>query len=61
MKLRTCKHCEIEFDVYSQRKQQLGGYMNVCADCTEELQQEKEVRDPCLYNRRGEDGLHPVP
>lgn len=41
MKIKTCKHCEIEFDAWSQRKQAVGGYINVCADCTEERQQEK--------------------
>tara|TARA_R110000823_G_scaffold218965_5_gene348017 strand:- start:14 stop:268 length:255 start_codon:yes stop_codon:yes gene_type:complete len=33
---KTCKHCEIEFDLYSRSKKLVGGYINECADCVEE-------------------------
>lgn len=42
MPIKTCKHCEIQFDPYSQLKQRIGGYFDVCADCTEEHKHEKK-------------------
>ena len=44
MKLRTCKHCSVEFDSTSQTKKRVGGYINECPDCVEELQSETTVR-----------------
>jgi len=41
---RECKHCEIEFDSLSSRKQRIGGYINECPDCVEELGTETAVR-----------------
>ena len=35
--IRTCKHCEDEFDCQSAEKQRVGGYINECPDCVEEL------------------------
>ena len=35
--LKTCKHCNIEFNLYSRLKKQVGGYINECPDCVEEL------------------------
>jgi hypothetical protein len=35
-KFITCRICEDEFDLYGSRKQTVGGYGNVCADCTED-------------------------
>lgn len=34
--IKTCKHCEIEFNVNSRQKRLVGGYINECADCVEE-------------------------
>ena len=34
--IRTCKHCEDEFDCQSAEKQRVGGYINECPDCVEE-------------------------
>jgi hypothetical protein len=42
--IKTCKHCEVTFNVRSQRKRRVGGYINECPDCVEELQTEKTVR-----------------
>jgi len=35
--IRDCKHCGIEFDVNSFRKREVGGRINECPDCVEEL------------------------
>ena len=40
MKQRTCKHCEETFNPYSQRKREVGGFINECPDCVEELETE---------------------
>ena len=42
--IRTCKHCEDEFDCQSAEKQRVGGYINECPDCVEELGTETHVR-----------------
>jgi hypothetical protein len=34
--IKTCKHCNIEFNLYSRLKKQVGGYINECPDCVEE-------------------------
>ena len=34
---RECKHCGIEFNTTSARKVTVGGKINECADCVEEL------------------------
>jgi len=34
---KTCKHCSIEFDLHSRQKKLVGGYINECPDCVEEL------------------------
>jgi len=34
--IKTCKHCEIEFNVNSRQKRLVGGYINECPDCVEE-------------------------
>ena len=34
---KECKHCQIEFNLHSRRKKQVGGYINECPDCVEEL------------------------
>ena len=44
MTIKTCKHCGERFNLHSQRKQQVGGYIDECPDCVEELETEtKEV------------------
>jgi hypothetical protein len=35
--IKTCKHCNIEFNLHSRLKKQVGGYINECPDCVEEL------------------------
>ena len=42
--IRECKHCGIEFNDSSWRKKKVGGYINECPDCVEELGTEKAVR-----------------
>lgn len=39
-----CIHCEIEFDKNSQLKRHIGGFVNECPDCVQELGTEKAVR-----------------
>ncbi len=39
-----CIHCEVEFDPKSQRKRKVGGRINECADCVEELGTETAVK-----------------
>ncbi len=36
MNMRTCVHCEDEFDLDSPIKMKAGGYINECPDCIEE-------------------------
>ena len=42
--LRECVHCEIEFDLNSPAKKRVGGKINECPDCVEELESETAVR-----------------
>lgn len=37
---RECKHCGVDFDVSSFRKRDVGGRINECPDCVEELETE---------------------
>ena len=39
-----CIHCEVEFNPRSQRKRKVGGRINECADCVEELGTETTVK-----------------
>jgi len=39
-----CKHCDIEFDENSNLKRKVGGYINECPDCVQELQTEQAVK-----------------
>ena len=44
MKIKSCKHCGEQFNLHSHRKREVGGYINECPDCVEELETEtKEV------------------
>lgn len=36
MNIRICKNCEESFNLLSNEKIRVGGYANVCPDCTEE-------------------------
>lgn len=36
-KMRICIHCESSFDLHSTRKIQMGGKINECPDCVEEM------------------------
>jgi NAD-dependent SIR2 family protein deacetylase len=42
--IRQCKHCEEEFDDQSYFKKRVGGYINECPDCVEELGTESAVK-----------------
>ena len=42
--IKTCKHCEIDFDLDSFAKKQAGGKINECPDCVEELGTETVVK-----------------
>lgn len=42
--IRECKHCECDFDTQSRHKRRVGGYINECPDCVEELGTETAVR-----------------
>ena len=39
-----CIHCEVEFNPRSQRKRKVGGRINECADCVEDLGTETAVK-----------------
>ena len=39
-----CIHCETEFNPKSQRKRKVGGRINECADCVEDLGTETTVK-----------------
>ncbi len=41
---KVCIHCEIEFEVNSPAKRAVGGKINECADCVEELGTETAIR-----------------
>ena len=42
--IKSCVHCEIEFDVHSPIKRKVGGKINECPDCVEELGTETAVK-----------------
>ena len=42
--MKTCKHCEIDFDLDSYSKKKAGGKINECPDCVEELETETAVK-----------------
>ena len=43
-RIMTCRHCEDEFDRMSSIKRRVGGYIDECPDCVQELGTEKAVR-----------------
>lgn len=44
MLIKECRHCEDEFDAHSATKKRVGGYIDECPDCVEELGTETHVR-----------------
>jgi hypothetical protein len=44
MNMKTCKHCNEIFDLEGHLKRAVGGKINECPDCVEELQTEVAVR-----------------
>jgi len=44
MNIKECKHCGDEFDFNSAEKRRVGGYINECPYCVEELGTETSVR-----------------
>lgn len=42
--LKECKHCGIEFDPRSAHKREVGGKINECPDCVEELGTETAIK-----------------
>jgi len=42
--IKTCKHCNVEFELNSSAKRAAGGKINECADCVEELGTETAVK-----------------
>jgi hypothetical protein len=41
--MKSCVHCDIGFNVYSPQKSRVGGKINECADCVEELGTETAI------------------
>ena len=46
MNMKTCKHCNELFDLDGHIKKDVGGKINECADCVEELGTEVAVKYP---------------
>jgi hypothetical protein len=42
--MKTCKHCDITFDPQSDYKRRVGGYIDECPECVEDLDTEHCVR-----------------
>lgn len=42
--LKTCVHCEVDFNLLSSAKKRVGGKINECPDCVEELGTETAVK-----------------
>ena len=42
--IRECVHCQSDFDTSSQQKKAVGGKINECPDCVQELGTETAVR-----------------
>jgi hypothetical protein len=42
--IRECKHCESDFDTNSFHKRRVGGKINECPDCVEDLETETAVK-----------------
>lgn len=55
--LKDCKHCGIEFSVNSQRKREVGGKINECADCVEDLGTETAPTTVGVMSGEGKIGM----
>jgi len=42
--IKTCKHCNVDFDTRSSAKRAAGGRINECPSCVEELGTETAVK-----------------
>ena len=42
--IKTCKHCNVDFDTNSSAKRAAGGRINECPSCVEELGTETAVK-----------------
>ena len=60
MKIRVCKHCGDDFNPFSQRKREVGGYVNECPDCVEELETEEVIEIVEEINNIGIENLNQV-
>ena len=54
---RECRHCGIEFDVNSVHKREVGGRINECADCVEELGTETAPTTVGVMSGEGKIGM----
>ena len=54
---RECKHCGIEFNTTSARKVEVGGKINECADCVEELGTETAATTIGVMSGEGKIGM----
>ncbi len=57
---RECKHCGIEFNTTSARKVAVGGKINECADCVEELGTETAPTTIGVMSGDGKQGMMTV-
>jgi hypothetical protein len=55
--LKDCKHCGIEFSVNSPRKREVGGKINECADCVEDLGTETAPTTVGVMSGEGKIGM----
>ena len=42
--IKTCVHCDMDFNLHSRHKRQDGGKVNECPDCVIELGTERAVK-----------------
>lgn len=55
--LKDCKHCGIEFNVNSARKRTVGGRINECPDCVEDLGTETAPATVGVMSGDGKQGM----
>ena len=55
--IRDCKHCGIEFNIHSFRKREVGGKINECPDCVEELGTETAPTTVGVMSGEGKIGM----
>lgn len=58
--VKECKHCGIEFSVSSPRKVSVGGRINECPDCVEELGTETAATTIGVMSGDGKQGMMTV-